>query len=465
MESTRENATNKNLNVSAIDNSEVIDFFSLASSALLKEGILTERDCDAFRISISGHATSRNSRAMLTELADQNDLLTAYITDLIGTDALYATLLSNHMNSHMSRISQQIAHMTEQLIDIAKLYFNRPLDFKSADGKVNSVLASSYFSDMAKDILESLDNISMHAEKALYTVPLTENLSTVHASIFSSLGASKHHSTYHPAKVFRKKLSRIFLSLNDLTNDFVDALIAIDHSSNPSLFEIKVLANIITAKTDEICTLYDTNIGESEFEAQKSALTKSYRALEEQFTQLSRITQNFARLITTDQKRPGLYESEKRLIFLEMSEKGTQPKISSDSIKELENYLVTNNIGIDKLIQQELKTIHQPLAALNLGKIHADSTEIKAGAETQKKSILKMLESMSKKLQLVFQKVAIVIPLLGFLGCGVKGAPQSITEPIRPEVPYGAQTKNKSNKIEKNNKTKQNKQNSKTETK
>ena len=190
MQSNYEKNKAPRITSSVLDNSEVIDFFALASSALLEGGVVSERDCDAFRISISGQSSSRQSTNLLDDLAVQNDVLSMFLTKLLGEKALYTTLLSNQMNSHFSEIVETIGDVTLELTNIAKLYFNRSLTYKISDDERNTVLASQYFESISDNIISDLKEIKSHYQKCLYTTPLTGEQTTLQLSVMQSVGAT-----------------------------------------------------------------------------------------------------------------------------------------------------------------------------------------------------------------------------------------------------------------------------------
>ena len=205
MQSNYEKNMTSGVNSSVLDNSEAIDFFALASSALLEGGVVSERDCDAFRISISGQSSSRQSKNILDDLAAQNDVISMFLTKLLGEKALYTTLLSNQMSSHFSEIGQAIADITLELTNIAKLYFNRSLTYRISDYERNTVLASQYFECISDNIMSDLKELKFYSQKCLYTTPLTEEQTTLQLSVMHSVGASHHEATYLPAASLRKK--------------------------------------------------------------------------------------------------------------------------------------------------------------------------------------------------------------------------------------------------------------------
>lgn len=438
---------------SALDNSEVIDFFALASSALLEGGVVSERDCDAFRISISGQSSSRQSTNLLDDLAVQNDVLSMFLTKLLGEKALYTTLLSNQMNSHFSEIVGTIGDVTLELTNIAKLYFNRSLTYKISDDERNTVLASQYFESISDNIISDLKEIKSHYQKCLYMTPLTGEQTTLQLSVMQSVGATHHESTYLPAALLRKKLSKIFLSLRNIISDISNNLSIIEGSENSDAYQLEVSANMINAKIDEITSIYSTNIGPREFGAQKAALSDSYNNLKQKINEFTKLVLSYARQINTNASSFDLTESERRLIFLKVSEKGLPPLVVDRSIEDLDQYLKSNNICLDNIIQQELKKIAEPLSGIDLDKMRSNSKEIKFGEPGKKKQILERLENTSERLKKIMHQLVIIIPFIGIIGCGVKTAPTPVTEAVRPEVPYSLNAKNKSNNEEKKLKT------------
>ena len=144
---------------------------------------------------------------------------------------------------------------------------------------------------------------------------------------------------------------------------------------------------MINAKIDEIASIYSTNIGPREFGAQKAALSDSYNNLKQKIIEFSKLVLSYARQINTNTSNFDLTESERRLIFLKMSEKGLPPIAVDHSIESLNQYLKSNSTCLDNIIQQELKKIAEPLSGIDLDKMRVILKKLSL-ASPEKKQIL-----------------------------------------------------------------------------
>ena len=443
-----------------LDNANIIDFLSSCASVLIENNYITERDADNFRLTISGFHSeilSNSEISVLERLFNSSDKLTLVTKELIGESAFYASLLSQGLNTYSESIYHKFSGIGENLVSFSKQFFNRTVYFRSENGPTDVSLASLFSSQKTASLAKELETVKKDCQQILYCAPLTEADMSICEELRKATGSSLIIFTETPLKEFRLQASTAMSKIKHACDKLASDFLTVRTSNTVAADKLSLISQILGAKFDEIIGLYSNlQVSSAGFDLQRNAILCSFCEATEQLSSFDENLSGHIRSMDSS-KRDCVLSHKEQDSYLQLLKKDIPSNEALEAVANLKGYLTKNNVELEKLIEQELVKINPALENIELSKVLEAKNEFYLGATKQKTSVLNSLTkldgSFKSGLEKVLTSTAVFMIFMLFTGCGVKKDPTSITEPIRPDIPYSSFKKPVNLDLETNDKT------------
>jgi hypothetical protein len=430
----------------SVDNANIIDFLSSLASVLNEEKYTSDRDSENFRLTISSinMSTSSNDDSLLNCLFNEGDRISLSLKEILGEEGFYTSLLSNSLCANTDLIIKSLSSLGEEMIKAAKLSFNRKVTISNSAASRDVTLASQFLENLISKIDYSIEKIENTSSQILYAIPLTTKLESTVDLLSKALDAKKVIYTETPLEEFQVNVKTLLETIASLISNLTKISNSLCLSEGNSKDQLSLSSQILLAKLDEIHSLYKGFLPSfNSFDLQRSAIMARFAEANESVRLFSEKLNSHIKKVGTNQPQKGLYEKQKRLIRLELLQKNVPFGACEEATDNLDQYLIKNDITIEKIIPQELKKISEHLEFLDLENFEVSSRELAFGETSRKSRILTNLTEFSGKFSKHLGQIGIIICVLigGFgSGCGVKGDPKPVSEVIRPDVPFKSKT-------------------------
>ncbi len=428
-----------------LDDAIIIDFLTSTASVFAKHGITSSKDTDNLRLSLSGLASDPSGRTLLLALererAEYLDLLKARF----GTAGLSLNLLRFSMRPPLLGLIGVLSEVGQALLKKAELLFNRPFLLQLDGHPARQVLFSTVIVDLAAAIADTCQLISDNLGHLNQMVPcglplVTESDQVIDLELAQSLGFNQLDPNSSPdfaTAAVKRRIAEASQSLAENLAHLAEQLLwntseqaAHDLLSAIELFKLdsQRLGSMDLPRNDSLVL----------WEVRRKYVLECIQSIEKNLRKVGLAL--FEALSFEIVRKPTLMtDAGRRRLKFNLIANGISPARADEAVSALLNYLMTQNLAPSQLLAAELNRIHQdlmPATLVTLVDLVNDSS-LMNGAPQDKGITLKKASSLAKTLRSlsVVAPLAIVV-FMALPGCGLKTAPQSAVNELRPDIPF-----------------------------
>jgi hypothetical protein len=396
---------------------------------------------------IQSDAGSRTAPVISQFIAQNNEFL-SIVTARFGHQGFCQNLLRLTMRNELAKIRSQMAALGNELLDKAKLFFNKEISLFS-DGQIDR---NVFFSSLATDTAEvighcmrfletAIDEFSLMVPHAMAVQSKAE--SDLDTEIASALGYKGVQLSLLSTTAERTARQLAASAVESLANTFVDvAQLLTSEAEMEMATRVQLLGGSLRFEGQRLRDFQTTISGNIlDWEIKRHGAINQCHIIS---TLLSELSGEFTGLLGQVGFKPRKYEVSRALtrrIQFGLMQKGSGAKDADRAASEFTGYLRQYAVDPKDMIPGEARKIQGNLGPEALGILQDDLT--RADFQQQKTDEKRRSMQRSQLLGSIFDvgsKAAnfIVLVLSVFLleSCGLKLSPKSELLDFRPEIPF-----------------------------
>lgn len=432
--------------VQRLDNAMNIQFLTAAASILHQHGLITPKEIDNLRLSLSRINTSHLSAmsgSLLLDLEQAQNEILAILKYRFGTAGFSLNLVRLSLQTSLIPIITTLSSCAERLVKKSELVFNRPLNIYFAGKAQYKILASTLVIDLAEKIVSTASNLKAITNKLAVLIPSLESSGenrVVDLEISEALGFSGLTITVLPASEEKALINQIHQSMLGLAvycSDFSDQII---HNNRAQIGHNLLAASEILKA--ECLRLAAINFPEGDAFAMWEVRRRHLAANISSITEVLKLVCTACEEAVTFDKSLEVISSEresvKSRLVMQMIGTGTPVNQAAKAASDFLSYLKEKQLAPSQVIAGELSRINAQLSIKCLELMQNDAAE---AATTPTNSDMKsQIFERGKAISMQLKSLLLVLLLAGFapalISCGHKTNPVNESAEFRPDVPF-----------------------------
>ncbi len=427
-----------------LDNAAVVDFLTSAASALSTENLLSGKDVDELRVTLSAitSGTESRDRPVLLELDRVNADFLSVLRARYGTINLCLNLLRHSLRSGLGDTRHLLAEFGQSLVRKAELNFNRPVTLSSAGKPQKHALYSTLIIDFSQALAEAcqtLDTVSaelsdMHAHAMAGGTPRDTAVDVALAKALAFKGLTHHSLPGLSERAAKRKLATALLTLAEAAQGVAEAVGRTGHG-----YATALACEALTAECQRLQTL-ELPISESlvDWEVRRRSLIASLKTVNLALQSVARAS--LAAIGTGAPETPGPFpEAAKRRIVTDLIATGIGTKAAWSATESLFRYVEEQHVTADQLIPGELSRIHPALSGEALATLQrlAKDRSMMSEAAAEKAETMARAKKLAERFKKSLAELGLLaLVVLAASGCGLKTRPTSEVVELRPDIPF-----------------------------
>lgn len=430
-----------------LDNAMNIRFLTSSASVLHKHGLITPKETDNLRLSLSRINTSNSATLAGSLLLDleqsQNEILTI-LRYRFGTSGLALNLVRLSLQTSLGPIIATLSGCAARLVKKSELVFNRPVNIYFAGKAQYKTLASTLVIDLAEKIVVTASDLKAIAGKLSVLIPSLESSGenrAVDLEISEALGFSGLTTTVLPASEEKALINQIHQSILRLAvycSDFSDQII----QNNQAQIGHSLLAGAEILKA-ECLRLAAINFPEGDAFAMWEVRRRHLAANISSITEVLKMVCAACEDAVTFGKELAMVsadrESVKSRLVMQMIGTGTPVNQAAKAAADFLGYLKEKQLAPSEVIAGELSRINSQLSIKCLELLQKDAADTATmPANSELKSLVfergKAVSTQLKSLMILLLLIAVFGPSL--ISCGHKTNPINDATEFRPDIPF-----------------------------
>lgn len=433
----------------------VIDFLSRCTEVLLKHELIPDKLCSEFRLSLRdpvllGTSHTNEASSLLIRLTTQQSELLIGLIGRFGEAALFTNLLRFSLRSPLIQMQKVLQNMGQELLKKSELLFNRTLYWYRHQKCEAQILAPSILLEVAEEISSTILTISsaqqslnhLAASKQHYKQPIDDQ---VDQDLAQALNFASVQLTSLAFRLENQAAAQIRHALTQLSVTISQVLEQLRRNEKnltilPALSRLdRLSAEIHRLEALPMNPDDDLSLWESRRLLWLESFDKLHLLLDSLGRELNRLFKSSS--FHAGEEFQELPTSMLNCLVSEMIAAGHNPKDALAAGKALIDYCTQQHLRPSRLLSAELKKIHPLLTEQSLQLLQ--EMDIDRSLATQSGQEKKWILDRSSRLMDTFKTVLGVILACGLVlpACGLKTAPTSQIDDLRPEVPYQSTAK------------------------
>lgn len=434
-----------------LDDALVTQFLGSSAAALTTAGCIHEIETNDLRLSLQEvtEQGSHNHNSLLVKMASNNSHFIKVLCYRYGEIGLALNLSRFGLKRILDDFKVTLANRGHEIMLKSQLLLNRAVYVYIGGKCIRQVLLSAMIIDLADAFSKSIETIEdiQHTLSTMVPSDLAPPLPHDHQA---DLLLAKHlgfHSVDRepiPFKTERKtnrQLSDIIRTITDAAQTFMEQYEANELSSINE--NIRPTCEWLCAEAQRINSLsFPASTSLSSWELRRQNYFSAITIVKETLDQLGcQLADSLNLGSLTGQTSKALPDSARRFLITDMITSGTDIELAESATRALYEYCLSKNLSANDLLPEEFTHIHPALKKESLLQLQQEAPQehSKMRASPEKKRVLERFSLLSSSFQSVIAKSSEILCLfvtIGFLGCGVKRAPRSEVEGLRPEIPF-----------------------------
>lgn len=437
-----------------LDNASIEGFITTAANVFQSEGLVNQRQLDEIRVTLNmvhGKGDTRGSSTIKELLSYPTSIFDFHI-NYFGVSGFSKNITRFTTGKIILDIRHTIAELCRNILATTQMLFNRTVQvFDESDRLQTEALWSSLLLEVCDQLhilgegLEPLldlnktlkgcaaDKRASQTEFENMDKKLAESLGFL--NVDDSPCSEVRERLVH--KEFAFKLKALMATLKFFTlklQHCVPRTDVLDIEQNFQFlnFNIDQLELLGAAHSEDLIT------NENQRQQYKLVLSRALKSLQ---NLQKKLEISLRSLVKQEFKHPNVLirEDTKRRLRLELLMSGIPPQSAEASVKKLEDYCKQKSIRPEHIIESELPRIDENLSTKTLKNFRdLAKTPPSVALDANKKARdYRRFERLSATIGQALVCLALVLfGSIGLNGCGVKTAPKSDIDDIRPAIPF-----------------------------
>lgn len=434
--------------VQRLDNAMLIQFLTSSASVLHKNGIITPKEIDSLRATLSrvstASQTTPGTASLLSDLDQNGNEIFSILRFRFGVTGLALNLVRLSLRQALIPLASTLVASGEALIKKSELVFNRSIQIYSAGKPRTRTLHSSFVIDMAEQMAvaaSSLRNIGNHLARMIPSQEPSTNDAAVDLELAEALDFNGVTDSILPAIEERALIRRIYQTVLDFA-EYCGAFAeqVIQNSGLETGYNLLASAEILKAECLRLAAISFPE-GESiaMWETRRRHLAANISSIGDALKLVCNAAEDAVNFEKVQASSVSERESLKSKLIMTMVGSGTQVSQAARAATDFISYLKDKNLRPHEVIAGELSRINPQLSIRCLEILQEDgdqkgttvsNTDLKEKAFNRGRTIADQL----KALAITTAFLAIVCPFVA--SCGLKTAPVSEAPELRPDVPF-----------------------------
>ena len=433
-----------------LDNAAVVDFLTSTASALCEAGAFSAKETDNLRLVLSGIHAAADSRekSLLLELDAQHAEFLDVLEARFGTVGVCLNLMRHTLRPSLAETQRILAELGQGLVKKAELLFNRPF-YIYRGGRCQR---QTLFSTVIVDFSETLAAACGELQTALGALSLMnpndmaasgradEEVDLAIARALGFTGLITHSLPMHTEAEIKRRVSQALAQVAEAAVEISEQLAA--NTQAETAHDVVAAAEWLASEAQRLALL-EFPRAESllAWEVRRRNLTACVHGLNEALRQLA-----LASLGSLGREAPTaatrLPESARRRLAYDLMVAGAAPAKAREAAAALLTYLETNRLTPREVLPAELARIHPSLMPRSLETLAAlaGDTSTMSLAASEKQATMTRARRLAEAFRPLAAPATLLLAcaLVGSFasGCGLKTAPKSDIDELRPEIPY-----------------------------
>lgn len=431
-----------------IDAAYSLPFLSACAATLREQGLLSELEADALRISLKERhrQLGEDEASLFSDLVSESAPLIHLLEARCGTAGLSQLFLAWTAARVLERSTQALEQWASSLLKKAELMFNQEFYIFQGAQCERRTLFSFYLVDTAEQLHEAAQSLLEYGKQLQFATPHSSRASEAgkawEISLSQHLGF--HYEQTESAglerlleivKKFTLQLEILGDKLQSLSEQFAHNL---DHLQ--AIDQWQLLLEDWKSQLSQLKTLDLLHTGSLErMEKKRLRLLSSLLNFNDLLGQQEEVSLDILKISRLRASRLLLWpQVEKRELLIDMVVQGVPLATAEQAVQTLEDYCRQHGVAPHQLLASELHRVHPQLheGILLILQNLSKGRHLGADALQEKQTILKRKD---KLMQALSGPILASLLALFFNSCGVKTAPRSEVLDLRPSVPYHAE--------------------------
>lgn len=427
-----------------LDNAAVVSFLTSAASALSAEDLLSAKDVDDLRVSLSAVASTADSRdrPVLLELDRIHADFLQILSARYGTIHLCLNVLRHSLRAGLADTRRTLADFGQALVKKAELNFNRPVTLSGGGRPQKHALYSTLIIDFSQALADAssvLEAVSVDLS-AMYTHAMaggTARDRAVDLALAKALGFDGLTQHSLPGLIERgakRKLATALLTLAEAAQGVAEAVGRAVHG-----YATALACEALVAECQRLQTL-ELPASENlvDWEVRRQSLVASLKTVNLALTSVAAASLAAIGTGAPDNTAATFPEAIKRRIITDLIATGIGTKPAWSAAEGLFRYVAEQHVTPDQLIPGELPRIHAALTSDSLATLQrlAKDRSTMSEASTEKADTMARAKKLATRFQKCLAELAMVALVLFAAGCGLKTKLVSDVVELRPDIPF-----------------------------
>lgn len=434
-----------------LDNAAVVEFLASSAAALGELNLITRKEIDDLRVSLSSIQASsdKRGRPLLLELERENGNFLQVLLGRYGASGLALNLLRHTLSERVAETRRILADFGRVLVSRAELLFNRPAQLYSGSRVERQTIYSALLVEWAEKISES--------ERLLAAVSDALSQMIGHGMAGSRNGDEDIDEAVAQSLGFRSVIYPVLLGQTESEIQHQLSMIFGQISRTAMLYIKQIALNFPSDSAYAALATMEWLQGEAQRlehpdlmeGANLFAMEMRRRHLLSTLSGINGILGQLLILVTQSLTIPEktsrsdsekLPESLRRRLLFELIGSGANPHHATEAVHSLFDYLEDHRIHVKDVLVGELHRIHPTLTPSVLEIMVELTTE----QSSQRLSFPEKNCTLDKMISLstAFAKILsgtlmlMTVSVFSFSACGLKTNPRSDIVEFRPDIPF-----------------------------
>lgn len=430
-----------------IDAAYSLPFLSACAAALSEQGLLSELEADALRLSLKERhrRLGEGEASLFADLLAEGAPLIHLLQARCGASGLSQLFMAWTTAQALERSSQALERWAESLLKKAELMFNQEFYIFQDEKCERRTLFSFFLVECAEQLYDHAQSLTKLGHELQFIAPHSPRSSDAGRAWEESLS---QHLGFRPGNAEG-------LGLNHLHQNIKHLYFHLDRLGD----RLTTFSQQLSRNMQHAMGIDQWQVLLEDWQSQLAQLSTfdlihsgSLERLEKKRLRLLSTVLNFNQLLEQQQEvcaeilkishlhAPRLLlwpQVERREVLIHLVVQGVALNLAEMAVQALEEYCEQHQVAAHQLLASELGRIHPQLneGILPILQKLAKDRHLGSDAHQEKQTVL---QRKVRLMQTLTSSLSCGIALLLFMACGVKTAPRSEVLDLRPAVPYHA---------------------------